>query len=316
MKNLILDANNLLYRIFWVNKTRKEEDINISTLMFLRSVKSYVDKFTPDQIYAAWDKKLLYPSSNFRKITSNGNYKSNRDSEIAKEAHANDKTLRELMDHLGIKSIYPHRLEADDVISWLTEVLHGKKSIITVDKDLYQLINHNTMVFNPIQKAAITTENFKNFTKGVSLQNFLDYKAIVGDTSDNLRGLPQIGHKRAIKLLEKFDQMQDWKQILTKENFTVYKHNHDMMDLQYGWRYYKEEEISYKEQLQQGIPKKDSNKFFDRCKELGINGIETNKDKWVSSFFSTDIIQEVVDKIDLLNNKYINNRYEQHVTTE
>ena len=53
MKNLILDANNLLYRIFWVNKTRKEEDINISNLMFLRSVKSYVDKFKRDKKIAA-----------------------------------------------------------------------------------------------------------------------------------------------------------------------------------------------------------------------------------------------------------------------
>jgi len=313
MKNLILDANNLLYRIFWVNKNIKDGNINMATLMFLRSVKSYVDKFKPDHIYAAWDKKLLYPSSNFRKTTSKGNYKSNRDGEVAKEAHKNDETLRELMDHLGIKSIYPYRLEADDVISWLTEVLHGKKQIITVDKDLYQLIDQDTLVFNPIQKAAITKENFENFTKGVSLQNFLDYKSIIGDNSDNIKGLPKIGHKRAIKLLEKYNKTPHWDQILTKENFKVYEHNHDMMDLQYGWRYYKEEEISYKEQLQQGMPKKDSTKFFNRCCELGIDGIVTNRDKWVNSFFSTDIIQELVDKVNLLNNKYINNRY---ATTE
>ena len=59
MKNLILDANNLLYRIFWVNKNRKDGDINMATLMFLRSVKSYVDKFKPDRIYAAWNKEYL-----------------------------------------------------------------------------------------------------------------------------------------------------------------------------------------------------------------------------------------------------------------
>ena len=48
MRTLLLDANNLLYRIFWVNKNRKSGDINMSTLMFLRSLKSYVDKFKPD----------------------------------------------------------------------------------------------------------------------------------------------------------------------------------------------------------------------------------------------------------------------------
>ncbi len=70
MKTLLLDANNLLYRIFWVNKNKKDGDINMSTLMFLRSVKSYVEKFSPDQTYPVWDKTLAYPSTNFRKSLS------------------------------------------------------------------------------------------------------------------------------------------------------------------------------------------------------------------------------------------------------
>ena len=52
---------------------------------------------------------------------------------MAKEAHQNDETLRELLDSLGIKSIYPNRMEADDVISWLVGKLPGKKIIVTVD---------------------------------------------------------------------------------------------------------------------------------------------------------------------------------------
>ena len=69
--NLIIDGNNLLYRIFWTNNFKLDEANSPGQVfLFLRSLKSYVDKFKPDQIYAAWDKKLLYPSSNFRKITS------------------------------------------------------------------------------------------------------------------------------------------------------------------------------------------------------------------------------------------------------
>ena len=204
----------------------------MSTLMFLRSLKSYVDKYNPDQIYAAWDKKLLHPSSNFRKILSNSEYQSNRDSSIAKEAHKNDKTLRALMDRLGIKSIYPNRMEADDVISWLTEKIPDRKIIVTVDKDLYQLIDEDTMVFNPIQKAAITKDNFENFTKGVRSVNFLDYKAIIGDNSDNLKGLYKVGHKRALNLIEKYNSNgNDWQKILNEDNYTIYSHNIKMMDL-------------------------------------------------------------------------------------
>ena len=303
MKTLLLDANNLLYRIFWVNKNRKSGDINMSTLMFLRSLKSYVDKFNPDLIYAAWDKKLLHPSSNFRKILSNSEYKSNRDSSIAKEAHKNDKTLRELMDRLGIKSIYPNRMEADDVISWLTEKIPGKKVIVTVDKDLYQLIDNETMVFNPIQKAAITNDNFANFTKGVRSVNFLDYKAIIGDNSDNLKGLYKVGHKRALNLIEKYNTNgKDWHKILNEDNYTIYSHNIKMMDLAVGWRYYDQEEEVYKKQMKEGMPRKSSSEFFNYCKDLGLESITNNKDKWISSFYTKEVLQEVVDKVNLLNN--------------
>ena len=134
MTTLILDANNLLYRTFWFQKRNIDSDEDLSTIMFLRAVKSYCDKFNPDQVYAAWDKKLSYPSTNFRKSSSSGAYKSNRDGEIAKEAHKNDQLIKSLLDSLGIKSIYPNVMEADDVIAYLCHKLPGKKFIVTVDK--------------------------------------------------------------------------------------------------------------------------------------------------------------------------------------
>ena len=315
MKTLLLDANNLLYRIFWVNKNKKDNDINMSTLMFLRSVKSYVDKFNPDQVYAAWDKKLAYPSTNFRKSLSKSEYKSNRDGDIAKEAHKNDETLRDLLDTLGIKSIYPNRIEADDVISYLVDKLPGKKVIVTVDKDLYQLIDKDTLVFNPIQKVAITDANFDIYTKGVKRKNFLDYKAIVGDNSDNLKGLHKVGHKRALNLIEKFNTTEDgWDTILNEDNYKIYSHNIQMMDLSVGWRYYKDEEPAYKDQLAEGLPSANSTAFFEKCQSLDLGSIMKNKDKWTNSFFTKEVFQEVVDKVNLLNNKYINNRYEQQLS--
>lgn len=314
MKTLLLDANNLLYRIFWVNKNKKDGDINMSTLMFLRSVKSYVDKFSPGQTYAVWDKRLAYPSTNFRKSLSENKYKSNRDRNVAKEAHKNDETLRELLDSLGIKSIYPNRMEADDVISWLVDKLPGKKVIITVDKDLYQLIDENTMVFNPIQKVAVTNANFEIYTKGVSKKNFLDYKAIVGDNSDNLKGLHKVGHKRALNLLDKFNSSEKkWEGILNEENYQIYSHNIQMMDLSLGWKYYDDEEEAYQKQMKEGMPPCNSKSFYDRCQELDLSSIMKNKDKWTNTFFTKDVFQEVLEKVNLLNNKYINNRY---ATTE
>jgi len=297
MTTLILDANNLLYRTFWVNK-RNYNSENLTTVMFLRAVKSYVDKFKPDQVYAAWDKKLTYPSTNFRKNTSNGAYKSNRDSEVAKEAHRNDDTIKTLLNCLGIKSMYPNVMEADDVIAYLCHNLPGKKFIITVDKDLYQLINDDTFVFNPIQKVTVMPDNFTTYTKGVDIKNFLDYKALVGDNSDNIKGLYKVGHKRALNLVEKFNKT-DPVNILNNQQYDIYKNNKNIMDLRVGYNFYPEEVPKYQEQLKEGMPDKDLDTFFEICNNQEYDSITKNKDKWIHSFKLNDSLKEILVKLNI-----------------
>jgi len=302
MVTLILDANNLLYRTYWVNKNNITGP-DLTAVMFLKAVKSYCDKFNPTQVYAVWDKKIKYPSTNFRKKSSKGNYKSNRDGEIAKEAHRNDNVIKTLLNSLGIKSMYPNVMEADDVIAYLTHKLPGKKFIITVDKDLYQLIDDNTYVFNPIQKVTITPHNFNIYTKGVQIKDFVDYKALVGDNSDNIKGLNKVGHKRALNLIEKFDKSSP-KNVLTEDQFKIYECNKKIMDLSIGYKFYDDEIPIYEKQLEEGMPEKDLDAFFDYCKESKYSSILKNKDKWISSFKLNDSLQEVLSK---LNNKAVMN---------
>jgi len=297
MNTLILDANNLLYRTFWFSKNNIEGE-DLSTLMFLRAVKSYVDKFRPTQVYAAWDKKLTYPSTNFRKNTSNGTYKSNRDSEVAKEAHRNDELIKDLLNCLGIKSIYPNVMEADDVIAYLCHKLPGKKFVVTVDKDLYQLINETTYVFNPIQKVTVTPDNFMTYTKGVEIKHFLDYKALIGDNSDNIKGLYKVGHKRALNLIEKFNHDEPSK-VLNEQQYEIYTKNIQIMDLKLGYKYYPEEEPIYSKQMKEGMPEKDLTTFFEHCKTYKYGSILKNRDKWINTFKLNDSLQEVVAKLNI-----------------
>lgn len=298
MTTLILDANNLLYRTFWFQKRNIDGDEDLSTIMFLRAVKSYCDKFNPDQVYAAWDKKLSYPSTNFRKNTSNGAYKSNRDGDIAKEAHKNDQLIKSLLDSLGIKSIYPNVMEADDVIAYLCHKLPGKKFIVTVDKDLYQLINDQTFIFNPIQKVTVTPANFTTYTKGVERCDFLDYKALVGDNSDNIKGLYKVGHKRALNLIEKFksDKISN---VLNEQQLEIYNKNIQIMDLGIGYKHYPEEEPIYNRQMEEGIPEKDLNRFFELCNINKYGSILKNKDKWIKTFKLNDTLQEALKKLNI-----------------
>jgi len=298
MTTLILDANNLLYRTFWFQKRNIDSDEDLSTIMFLRAVKSYCDKFNPDQVYAAWDKKLSYPSTNFRKNASSGAYKSNRDGEIAKEAHKNDQLIKSLLDSLGIKSIYPNVMEADDVIAYLCHKLPGKKFIVTVDKDLYQLINEQTFIFNPIQKVTVTPANFTIYTKGVERVDFLNYKALVGDNSDNIKGLYKVGHKRALNLIEKFKK-DPIPTVLNEQQLEIYNKNIQIMDLGIGYKYYPEEEPIYNRQMKEGIPKKDLDRFFELCNINKYGSILKNKDKWIKTFKLNDTLQEALKKLNI-----------------
>ena len=297
MVTLILDANNLLYRTYWVNKNNVTGP-DLTTVMFLKAVKSYCDKLHPTQVYAVWDKKLTYPSTNFRKNTSNGAYKSNRDGDIAKEAHRNDEQIKNMLNCLGIKSMYPNVMEADDVIAYLCHKINGKKFVVTVDKDLYQLINESTFVYNPIQKVTVTPDNFSIYTKGVGIKNFLDYKALVGDNSDNIKGLEKVGHKRALNLIEKFDKAKP-SEVLTEDQLEIYKCNKNIMDLTLGYKFYDDEEPIYESQLAEGMPEKDLDTFFDYCNTHKYTSITKNKDKWISTFKLNDSLQEVLSKLNI-----------------
>ena len=85
MRTLLIDGNNLLYRTFWAAnyKAKNQDPGNIAaTYIFLRTLKSYADKFSPwDKIYCVWDKRLAYPESNFRADICDTEYKGGRGDE-------------------------------------------------------------------------------------------------------------------------------------------------------------------------------------------------------------------------------------------
>lgn len=212
--NLIIDGNNLLHRAFWASKNSKYFDANNSvvleeinseepvnsycTFLFLKSLRSYVEKFNPRDIYIAWDKKLKFPSTNFRKEMMKGEYKLNRDHTSSNDIFYHEAIIENVCSSLGVKSIYPNVLEADDVIAWLSKQL-SPNIIISVDNDLYQLINNETSFYHLNKKETIGVHNFESIVN-VPLTSFLYYKAILGDASDNVVGFPGHGKIRSRKL--------------------------------------------------------------------------------------------------------------------
>jgi DNA polymerase I len=318
MRTLLIDGNNLLYRTFWAAnyKAKNQDPGNIAaTYIFLRTLKSYADKFSPwDKIYCAWDKRLAYPEGNFRSEICDTEYKGGRGDKKFENVFDSLEIIIPLIEELGICNFYPHRMEADDVISWLSGEIEGEKIIITTDKDMLQLINEDISVFNTNTKSIINLENFEDVTNIDTPRNYLMFKCFTGDKSDNIPGIPKVGIKTFLKLTKDWDHNLDNVDI-NKNQRLIVERNKRLMDLKYGFNYYKDETISYRAQYyssRDGVGTNDKkpnyDKFSTKCRENGLKSIYENINQWKSTF--TPKKNNILSCINNIKERYCNNEHQ------
>ena len=123
--------------------------------------------------------------------------------------------MKELVDTLGVPRLEVEGFEADDVLGSTAKQMAAKGynvRIITGDRDLLQLVDENITVSLPGSKLSdskdYTPQMVKDFL-GVRPDQVVDYKALVGDPSDNYPGIPGIGPKTAVTLLETYDTLDN-----------------------------------------------------------------------------------------------------------
>lgn len=145
-----------------------------------------------------------------RRMTIWPDYKGNRKPKAGEEEeHEQFKTaflsqkdvLIPALPHFGIRlAILPHK-EGDDILGWYAKKQTGDIVIATEDKDSFQLVGPNVAVYRPIKNEFVCLENFRHVT-GVVKQLFLLKKALMGDTSDNIPGVPKAGEVTVNRLME------------------------------------------------------------------------------------------------------------------
>ena len=300
--NIIIDGNNLLYRIFWTSNFKiNESDSPGQIFLFLRALKSYVDKFQAKNIYCTWDKKLDWPSTNFRKEATSVEYKAGRDDEKFKDVFEFLEQIIDVISLLGVKNIYPKRMEADDVMAYLAHNLPGTSVVVTTDKDLLQVVSNNVTVFNPIKKEEITLNNFEEYT-GVKKQYYLSYRAVTGDKSDNINGFPRFGIKRFLKLEHKnVSNNDEWALLrgdsITEEQYEIYKRNWQLMDLTQGYHYYDDEVPAYKQQLEDlTLHTSNFTRFIEAAKKLDMWTVVRNETSWRKTFNNDELLLNIINK--------------------
>jgi len=313
--DLILDANNLEYRSFWIGKTfgkknpKEAEEIEISEdgekkpgfggiYIFLGTLRKLVEEFRPERVWACWDKKLIWPSSNFRKDMLKGEYKATRDNEAAfSEMYSQEDLLIEVLKVLGCINMHPRVLEADDVISWLSRKAPADNMVVSTDNDLYQLISERTSFYNLNKKSVICLANFESEI-GIEPEHFVKWKSIQGDKSDNISGLKGFGKKKAAKLARAWDteaaKLSPEQQELVDRNITV-------IDLSKSWEMEDGEEDFYDLQFEDARCQQDLSVFKGICEKMNFQRFLKNFDKWVRPFKSlTEAPQPLEVEDDLL----------------
>lgn len=135
-------------------------------------------------------------------------YKANR-KEADKDLIAQIEVAIKWIAQMNLAHIAIDGFEADDAIATISRLAkdsHLSVRIVSVDKDLYQLIDSNTHIFDPTKKREIReVECFEKF--GVYPRQFVDYQSLVGDSSDNIAGVSGIGAKGAQNLIAQFDSL-------------------------------------------------------------------------------------------------------------
>lgn len=278
----MIDSSNLLHRAVWIAENVRT-NVNPSYI-FLTSVRKYVNMFECKNVFSIWDKRLIRGIKNYRRQATQAEYKGTRDEEKNARVFSYEDVTTELLNMLGVKNMYPGILEADDVISWLCDQREDHTVVVSVDQDMLQLVNDSTTVYSPIKDVLYDVDNFEQ-SIGVPVSQFLRYKSLMGDKSDNLPGVYKCGPKTAKKLITEHVDDESLLSKLGPDKLKPYFFNLKMIDLKQGHMEHPDDVKLYEQQHEQlRTHEPDMEQFFKRCDDLNMNNITTKKHDWTSCF--------------------------------
>ncbi|MBQ7903927.1 MAG: DNA polymerase I [Oscillospiraceae bacterium] len=213
MKLLALDGNSIVNRAFFGIKllTTKDGQYTNGIYGFLNILHKLEQDVKPDAVAIAFDLK----AKTFRHEMYS-EYKGNRKG-MAEELASQMPVLKEILSSLGYVLVSKEGYEADDILGTLARAAteSGNKCFIaTGDRDSLQLANENvniilaTTQFGKGQNTLMDTDAIRE-KYGLEVNQLIDLKALMGDTSDNIPGVKGVGEKTAVSLLQQFGTLDN-----------------------------------------------------------------------------------------------------------
>jgi len=209
---LIVDGLNLYLRAFAVNGALNDNGVPVGGLTgFLRSLAYAIREVNPTRVIVVYDgaggsqrrRKILPDYKANRKpgkrITRWDAFKDAREEKDAMKIQFS--RLIEYLDFLPVNVISIDRIEADDTIAYIAHTLLDEDvTILSADQDFLQLVDERITVWSPTKKKFYTPRMVMD-DYGVPAHNFLMYKVLMGDKSDNIEGVKGLGPKKLPKII-------------------------------------------------------------------------------------------------------------------
>lgn len=208
---VVIDGKSVFYRGYYAmpNLSTKDGAPTGGVYGFAVMALEVVKKLQPDYVCVAWDKS----KTNIRaRLALYPQYKANRKA-APPDFYEQIPLLRELLGSLGWPLYELDDYEADDIMATFAAQAKSKNIetyLVTSDLDVLQLINTHTHIYT-LKKGLSTIELFNEATfqekYGVGAHQWVDVKALKGDTSDNVPGVGGVGEKTALELIDRYESL-------------------------------------------------------------------------------------------------------------
>jgi DNA polymerase-1 len=209
----LIDGSALFYRAYFAfirNPLINSKGENVSAPYgFINSLLKIIKNEEPDYMAVVFDTKA--PTFRHQMYDQ---YKSTR-AKMPDELIMQLPRIREATEALNLPALEMEGYEADDIIGTVARAAEKRGMevwIVSGDKDLFQLVSEGVKVYNP-QKGSLPPEKLdRNGVKekfGAPPENVVDVLSLMGDTSDNVPGVPGVGPKTAISLIEEFGSLDN-----------------------------------------------------------------------------------------------------------
>ena len=313
---MVFDGLNTFIRAFGATPSTNEDGDHVGGITgFLFSIGKAIRDFKPSRCIIVFDGRG--GSSRRKKIY--GDYKANRANKtrLRRHDHQNYSSIEDeqeamryqfsrlvsYLDNLPVTFISMDGIEADDTIAYIADMykdISKKITVVSTDRDFYQLVSDQLQVWSPIKKKMYDTQAIID-EFGVHPNNYVVYRTFTGDVSDNIPGISGIGPKTILKAFPELNDeteftMEDLKskcasklQLNETRNYEKIAANYDILDKNYQLMNLKLLDISAQTTsvirgiMQQPIPTLNKMEFQRMFMEDKMWAVMKNLPEWLNN---------------------------------